>query len=475
MERPTMRILPWLALFLGVASGSASAGTVNLFANPGFESTVPPYDGWVTFGSGIQLSLPGGDNIIRTGSAASKTYGEFTGCPGPGGFSVGGFFQTFTPTPGMEYELSGYSFVSSGDPIPGTSTCNGNRLIAKIVFFDAPAGGNEISSNEVVIGDWNTALDTWLPFSVSAPCPAGALRVEALFLFLQPACDTGAVYVDDTSFCENTPAPDSNVLANPSFDAGLASWLTFGNVFPESRTFLVHTSPASAKAFGPFAAPGDASGLYQQFATTPGTMWRLSVYALNTCRESPVEGTNDNLGLARIVFRDGANSEVGSNQVVIADNTSPLGTWRKYSVMALAPPGTVTAEAYLLFVQPTNPVLGGAMWVDDAAFDVVGALDASGPHGFAVRLSQNVPNPFRGKTTIPFQLGRREAVELDIYDAAGRHVANLLRGTLEAGPHEAAWDGRAASGLAVRPGVYHCVLKAGTALQSRKLVVGSIE
>ena len=97
----------------------------------------------------------------------------------------------------MTYELGGYGFVSGEDAIPGTNTCDYNRLIAKVVFFDATSGGNEISSNEIVIGDWRTPYDQWIPFTVSTIAPAGAQRVETLFLFLQPACDTGAVYVDD--------------------------------------------------------------------------------------------------------------------------------------------------------------------------------------------------------------------------------------------------------------------------------------
>ena len=475
MERPVFRFLLSLALLLGVLPSSASANAVNLFANPGFETTTPAYDGWITFGSGIQLSTPGTDNIFRSGAAAAKAYGEFTGCPGPGAFTVGGFFQEFTPTPGKVYELSGYSYVSSSDPVPGTSTCNGNRMIAKIVFYNAAVGGSEISANEVVIGDWNSALDAWVPFTVSAPCPAGAMRVEALFLFLQPACDTGSVFVDDTFFCEVTPSPDSNVLANPSFDAGIGSWLVFGNAVPESRSYLVYSSPGSAKLFGPFSAPGDASGMYQQFATSPNQVWRLSVYALNTCRESPVAGTNDNLGIARIVFRDAVNAEVGSNEVVVADNTSNLGLWKQYSVTAAAPAGAVTAEAYLLFVQPTDPLLGGAMWVDDAAFDAIGTTDAGGTGASAVRLAQNVPNPFTQSTTIQFQLSRSQEVELDIYDAAGRHVANLLRGDLEAGPHQVSWDGRSTGGVRATPGVYHYVLKTGEGVQARKLILSSPE
>jgi hypothetical protein len=146
MKRLSMAV--WLAATILAVSaiGSQSVAQVNLFVNPGFEASGGSYDGWGTFGEGVQLSLPGGDNIIRTGVAAAKIYGEFTGCPSNPQFDVGGFFQSFTPTPGLEYQMRGYTFVSVADTIPATEICvEQNRLIAKIVFFDAAVGGDELS------------------------------------------------------------------------------------------------------------------------------------------------------------------------------------------------------------------------------------------------------------------------------------------------------------------------------------------
>ena len=45
-------------------------------------------------------TLPGDDDIARSGIAAAKLFGEFTNCPAPV-FDVGGFGQAFTPMVGM--------------------------------------------------------------------------------------------------------------------------------------------------------------------------------------------------------------------------------------------------------------------------------------------------------------------------------------------------------------------------------------
>ncbi len=450
------------------ATGASSATAANLLANPGFETGAGSYNGWFTFGAGVQLSLPGGDNIIRTGGAASKTFGGFINCPG-GQFNVGGFGQGFTPTAGKTYTLSGYSYIAAADPIPGTTTCSKNRMLAKIAFFDAAVGGNELSSNEVVIGDGNAITGQWNAFSVSALAPAGAVRVEALFLYLQPACDGGAVFVDDTSFDESATVVQPNVLANPSFGTGLTGWTTFGNVFPEAQVPVLRTPTGSAKLFSTFA-PAAPSGLFQTTAGSENQLWELDVNALTSCRyNDPITGTNDNYVLARIVYKDAANVEIGTGETVILDNTAPLGTWTRHTVTAVAPAGTVTASAYILFFSPT--LQGGAMWIDDVGFRNLGTVDVASAPAHAIELAQNVPNPFSGTTRISFTLASAGKVDVTVHDLAGRRIANLYQGSLEAGTHVVSWNGRMSSGVAAATGIYQYVVTTPAGRQSRPMLL----
>jgi hypothetical protein len=458
-----------IAFTILLTAVSTLVAQTNLLTNPGFEDLGGSYDGWFTFGEGVQLSLPDGDNIIRTGSAAAKVYGEFTTCPGNPQFDIGGFGQFFTPTAGMTYELSGYAFVSSGDPMTGTDVCTSNRMLAKVVFFNAVEGGTEIQSNEVIIGNFDTPVDGWVPFTVSAPAPAGALRVEAIFLFLQPGCDEGAVFVDDVTFYElEPPASPTNLLANPSFDGNLDGWTTFDNVLYDGRYWAHRTTPGSAKLYGPFTAPGAASGMYQTITATPGTEYQFDVYSMSTCMESPLTGENDNLAVAKIVFLNDLDEEIGSSEVVIGDSSMALGTWTMHTVSATAPEGTATVAPYILFIQPTS--LGGAIWVDDVSFyESIATGDT--PEPLNVELRQNVPNPFNPSTRIDFNLKHEDTVDLSVYDVAGRRVATLLQGPVSEGLHQVTWNGVADNGIPVASGVYWYVLRTSTERISRTMVL----
>jgi hypothetical protein len=466
----TQKVL-WLVLAVLASSAFAtqSFAQVNLLANPGFEASGGSYDGWTVFGSGPNISTPANDDIYRSGTAAAKIYGEFTGCPGSPQFTVGGAFQAFTPIAGDIYEFSGYSFVSIADTIPGNDTCLGNRLIAKIVFFDAVSGGNEIATNEIILGDWSTPRNEWLPFSVSAPAPSNALRVQAMLLFLQPGCDEGSVFVDDTSFTETAPVVEPNVLVNPSFDTDLSGWTVFGNAYYDGRSWARRTPTGGCKLYSTFTEGSD-SGLFQQFPATPGSIWKLGVYTMTTCMETPLTGGNNDFVLASIVFKDASGTEIGTADQVVLDNSAPLGTWTEHSVFGEAPAGTDSVAAYFLFVSPI--LEGGAAWIDDALFYNVSQSGVSDDvAGATPVLSQNVPNPFNPKTNISFEMPARGHAEVSIYNVAGRLVTTLYDGEMTAGPHDLTWDGTDAQGNLAASGVYWYVIKTDGGMASRSMVL----
>jgi len=69
-------------------------------------------------------------------------------------------------------------------------------------------------------------------------------------------------------------------------------------------------------------------------------------------------------------------------------------------------------------------------------------------------LDHNIPNPFNPTTTLRFSVPDAGAVRLVIYDVNGRLVLALVDGTLDAGTHEAVWDGQDAAGRDASSGVY---------------------
>jgi flagellar hook assembly protein FlgD len=78
-------------------------------------------------------------------------------------------------------------------------------------------------------------------------------------------------------------------------------------------------------------------------------------------------------------------------------------------------------------------------------------------------LGQNVPNPFNPQTLIVYDIPVAvTSVSLDIYDVAGRHVRNLVRGPVAPGRLNARWNGEDDRGRPVASGVYYYRLDAGS-------------
>ncbi len=90
--------------------------------------------------------------------------------------------------------------------------------------------------------------------------------------------------------------------------------------------------------------------------------------------------------------------------------------------------------------------------------------DASLPQ--AVHLSQNYPNPFNPFTMIEFTLAVSQHVRLQVYDAIGRRVGDVVSGVMPAGSHRVAFDASALSS-----GRYMYRLSTPTGVQSRVMTV----
>jgi endonuclease I len=104
-------------------------------------------------------------------------------------------------------------------------------------------------------------------------------------------------------------------------------------------------------------------------------------------------------------------------------------------------------------------------------FDSLNAVSVDDVPAAALALRPLAPNPFQGKAVIRFELPRRGPVELRVFDVSGRVVRTLLdAAALEAGPHEASWDGRRDGGDVVAPGLYFCRLQAGGLTVTRRVV-----
>ena len=83
------------------------------------------------------------------------------------------------------------------------------------------------------------------------------------------------------------------------------------------------------------------------------------------------------------------------------------------------------------------------------------STDRPGPPASGLVLHTSIPNPMRDEAVIRFQLPRKSAVGLRLYDVRGRLVrAALVDKELPAGEHQWIWDGRNDAGSQIGPGVY---------------------
>jgi hypothetical protein len=79
------------------------------------------------------------------------------------------------------------------------------------------------------------------------------------------------------------------------------------------------------------------------------------------------------------------------------------------------------------------------------------------------------PNPSRQEARLEFALPAEGEVEMEVFDALGRSVKHVFRGTLAAGVHDLAWDGRDDAGRTVASGAYLVRLTAGSERETAAL------
>jgi hypothetical protein len=84
-------------------------------------------------------------------------------------------------------------------------------------------------------------------------------------------------------------------------------------------------------------------------------------------------------------------------------------------------------------------------------------------------LRDNVPNPFNPRTTISFDLARREWLSIEVYAVTGQPVAQLFAGVLPAGTHTVTWDGRDSAGRSMPSGSYLIKLETTRGVEARKV------
>jgi hypothetical protein len=189
-------------LLLALAASSTQAQ--NLLSDPGFESgtaVASGVGGWQTFNGGTFSS-----SVSFTG-----TYSMLLS--GPGGYTVPGCVQFLSASAGMQFDLTGYGYISSA--LTGNS-----EAILQITFFSGLNGagsnlgtvattpGNAQPSNPI---NSSSPLDTWIPLSednVTAPVGTESIGVYCITLDANAA----SANFDDLTLT-TVPEPSTYALA----------------------------------------------------------------------------------------------------------------------------------------------------------------------------------------------------------------------------------------------------------------------
>jgi hypothetical protein len=89
----------------------------------------------------------------------------------------------------------------------------------------------------------------------------------------------------------------------------------------------------------------------------------------------------------------------------------------------------------------------------------------------AAAFHQSVPNPFRDRTALTFDIPQAGRVALRIYDVRGALVASVTDAEHSAGGTTLFWDGRDEGGAYVTSGVYFARMEYGGKTYERKVSV----
>jgi hypothetical protein len=154
-----------------------------------------------------------------------------------------------------------------------------------------------------------------------------------------------------------------------------------------------------------------------------------------------------------------------------------LGTVGPVDIADDSQDGT-TAEDHFFGVQYAEGItsikltcISGNIEVDHLQYGSAGPATSVPDLNSAVRLGQNVPNPFNPVTTIVFELPREGTAEVGVYDVSGRLVKVLADGEYPDGEHKVLWNGRDTDGREVASGVYFYKMKSDGFEAARKMIL----
>jgi len=167
------------------------------FRNGGFEQNGGSLEAWSVFGNRLTdlANVLASSKFREQGKAGLKLFGQFSQSE-----NFSGVTQGISVTGGQEVEASLKVLLESTDGLAGTK----NQAVLKIEFYDdfgaefgTPA---MLDVKETTIADAGTPVFEWHTRTLRAKAPQDAVEARVALVFVQPANEGGAVFIDSVKF-----------------------------------------------------------------------------------------------------------------------------------------------------------------------------------------------------------------------------------------------------------------------------------
>ncbi len=258
----------------------------------------------------------------------------------------------------------------------------------------------------------------------------------------------------------------ARAMAAGRHSAGLvweAVYLQLATGIPRSRvrlSLLILVVPVFALVMGYLdsrISSRDDTGLVGWF---PGLVFTVSYYPA--------------LAFAYIKTIDPNNGFATTNYVFVDLTATPI-EWADYSLSLAIDVGLIEgAQPQFFQIGFSNTATlyeASANFYDNVVLEIDTVSDVPNTLLSGSALGQNYPNPFNPSTRIDFSLEKAGSVELSVYDVAGRKVASLEQGNLDAGNHHVVWNGKTDAGDPAPTGRYNYVLRTAAGQTARSMIL----
>jgi hypothetical protein len=157
----------------------------------------------------------------------------------------------------------------------------------------------------------------------------------------------------------------------------------------------------------------------------------------------------------------------GSSWSALGSGLNGINPGARAAAFAVYHSKLVVGGVFTLAGAKISPSL--AIWSKLTSTSVDDETGGKLPHNYA--LSQNYPNPFNPSTTIEYSVPKRSLVTIEICNLLGQKVRTLVNETKSAGTYKSVWDGTDDMGKQLSTGVYFYRLRAGDAIESKKMLL----